>query len=243
MRRRPIVTFRPDLERFEEKRLLSAGRAAAHAAALRSGAAGEFARAAASHSAPLAPTGYIAYRITNPTGRPVHLVPPFLLVPVQAAKPVPGQIYNVTYVVIRNGTAHTFTAADNLRIRIPGNSGTKRPVRGNAFPVLTGNEVWKPKTWVVFYILGKTYYPLSPQVSAGFELQAGGRMSTMVPGPSGIIAHIPYDPATFAKVLTFNVAYGQGAQLGPGAAAGMGDTALNVLVNAKSQRMDYAGHF
>ena len=242
MPRRPIVKFRPDLERCEAKQLLSAGASAAHASAAASGAAGDVAGATPPHSAPLAKTGYLAYRITNPTGRPVHLVPPFQQVLVQKDQPVPGQVYNVLYVVVRNGTAHTFTASDGLTVRLPGFTGTQR-VTGNAFPVLTGNQVWKPKTWIVFYAMSKKYYPLSPQVAGGFQIQAGGRSSTLVPGPSGIITHIQYDPATFANTLNIRVAYGHGAQGGIGSAVGMPDTAVNVLVNAKTIRQDYAGHF
>ena len=97
--------------------------------------------------------------------------------------------------------------------------------------------MWKPKTWIVFYALSKKYYPLSPQVSAGFQLNTGGRSSTLVPGPSGIFLRLTYDPARFAKQLDWIVAYGQGAQLGAGAAVGLPDTAINVLVAAKTDRL------
>ena len=115
-------------------------------------------------------------------------------------------------IAVRNGTGKTFTAADGLTVRVPGFTGT-RHVPGNALPVLTGDEVWKPKTWIVFYILSKKYYPMSPQVAAGFQLQVGGRSSTLVPGPSAIFLRLKYDPATFASTLDWIVAYGQGAQL------------------------------
>ena len=96
---------------------------------------------------------------------------------------------------------------------------------------------------MVFYVLSKKYYPLSPQVSAGFQLEAGGRISTMVPGPSGIFLRLPYDPATFARTLDWIVAYGPGAEGGAGAKLGLPDTAINELVSAKTQRNDFAGHF
>jgi hypothetical protein len=70
-----------------------------------------------------------------------------------------------------------------------------------------------------------------------------GRSTTFVPGPSGIITHIKHDPASFANTLNIRVAYGQGAQGGVGPVFGMPDTAINVLVNAKSKRQDYGGHF
>ena len=255
MHRRPIIKFRPDLEPFEAKRLLSAGGLAAHAhaAAHADGTVAPAEHAAASPDSSLvgkehgsgggtAGAGYIAYRITNPTYRIVHLIPPFMNVPVQAAKPVPGKTYNVLFVVVKNGTGKTFTASDGLTVRVPGFTGTHR-VTGNAFPVLTGNETWAPNQWIVFYVLGKHYYPMSPQVAAGFQLQAGGRSSTMVPGPSGIFLRLKYNPATFDKTLDWIVAYSQGAQLGNGSKLGMPDTAVNVLVSAGSTRIDFAGHF
>ncbi len=137
-------------------------------------------------------------------------MPPFQQVLVQHTQPVPGQVYNVLYVAVKNGTAQTFTAADGFTVRLPGNSGGGRGV-SDAFPVLTGDQVWKPNTWMVFYVLTKKYYPLSPQVAAGFQLDAGGRISTMVPGPSGIFLRLTYNPATFAKTLDWIVAYGPGA--------------------------------
>ncbi len=169
-------------------------------------------------------------------------MPPFQHVLVQKIQPVPGRVYNVLFVAVQNNTGQTFTAANNFRVRLPGFTGTHR-VADNAFPVLTGNEVWKPKTWIVFYALSKKYYPLSPQVAAGFQLDAGGRSSTMVPGPSGIYLRITYDPARFPHQLDWMVAYGQGRQLGPGAALGLPDTAINSLVSAHTNRPDFAGHF
>ena len=159
------------------------------------------------------PTQFLAYRITNPTYRLVHLVPPFQQVLVQKVQPVPGQVYNVLFVAVQNKTAQTFTAANDFRVRLPGFTGTHRVV-DNAFPVLTGNQVWKPKTWIVFYALSKKYYPLSPQVAAGFQLNAGGRSSTLVPGPSGIFLRLTYDPATFARTARLD------RGLWPGCAAG-----------------------
>jgi hypothetical protein len=244
MRRRPIVKFRPDLERFEEKQLLSAGPSAARAAGLGSEAAGGIAGGAAvPQETPRAQTGYLVYRITNPSYPTiVRLIPPFQHVLVQKAQPVPGKVYNLLFVVVRNGTAKTFTASDGLTVRLPGFTGTQR-VTDKGFPLLTGNEVWKPGAWMVFYAIGKEYYPLSPQVAAGFQLQAGGRSSTIIPGPSGIFLRLKYNPATFDRTLDWIVAYGQGAQLGHGPPVGMPDTIINTLVSAKTQRMDYAGHF
>jgi hypothetical protein len=239
MRRRRTRLFCPDLERFEEKQLLSGGAAAvraaeAHPAANSGGATAD--------AVPSKPTGYIAYRTTQPTFRLVHLVPPFQQVLVQKIQPVPGRVYNILFVAVMNGTAQTFTAANDFRVRLPGFTGTKH-VADHGFPVLTGDQVWKPGHWIVFYVLSKKYYPLSPQVAAGFQLDAGGRSSTMVPGPSGIFLRLKYKPATFAKTLNWIVAYGQGAETGNGPPLDLGDTAINLLVSAKTHRMDFAGHF
>jgi hypothetical protein len=245
MNRRLAIRFRPDLEKCEEKRLLSAGGLAVHAstlAAAHSGAAPTTGHRAVGPGGGTAGAGYIAYRLTNPTYRIIHLIPPFQSVAVQNTPPVPGKTYNLLYMVVRNGTGKTFTASDGFTTRVPGFTGS-RHVSAKGIPVLTGNQTWAPNQWIVFYILSKKYYPLSPQDSAGFQLQAGGRSSTIIPGPSGIFLRLKYDPATFNKTLDWIVAYGQGAQLGPGAALGMPDTAINLLVSAGSQRFDYAGHF
>jgi hypothetical protein len=243
MRRRPIAKFRPDLERFEPKQLLSAGPAATHAARAHPAAtSGLAAGGATPQLAPSTQTGYLAYRITNPSGRPVNFFPPFLHVLVQRAQPVPGHVYNLLFIAVRNGTAKTFTASDGLTVRLPGFTGTHRVIN-KGFPVLTGNQVWKPGTWTIFYVLGKEYYPLSPQVAAGFQLQAGGRSSTIVPGPSGIFLRLTYNPATFDKTLDWIAVNGPGSQAGVGPPVGMPVTFLNVLVSAKTDRQDFAGHF
>ena len=237
--RRRTTSFHPDLERFEARQLLSSAAPAAHVAPLE-GSPAAHAQAPAARSQ--RPTQFLAYRITNPQVYPVNLIPPFQHVLVQRIQPVPGRVYNILYVAVKNGTNQTFTAANDFRVRLPGFTGTHR-VAGNAFPVLTGNQVWKPNTWIVFYVLSKKYYPMSPQVSAGFQLNTGGRSSTLVPGPSGIFLRLTYDPAKFARQLDWIVAYGQGAQLGAGSKLGLPDTAINILVAAQTHRQDFAGHF
>jgi hypothetical protein len=253
MRRRRNAAFHPDVERFEPRQLLSAGASAAHIVPQGGGAG-------AAVVPPLPPIGtrglgpngnpvdsslpnqFLAYRITNPQVHPVNLIPPFQHVLVQRIQPVPGRVYNLLFVVVKNGTGQTFTAANNFQVRLPGFTGTHRVV-DHAFPVLTGNQVWKPNTWIVFYAMSKKYYPLSPQVSAGFQLNTGGRSSTLVPGPSGIFLRLTYNPATFGRTLDWIVAFGQGAQLGAGPKLGLPDTAINILVSANTERQDFAGHF
>ena len=187
------------------------------------------------------PTHFLAYRITNPK-TPVNLNPPFQQVLVQHTQPVPGQVYNVLYIAVKNGTSQTFTASNGFTVRLPGTSGGHRVI-DDALPVLTGDQQWKPGQWMVFYVLSKQYYPLSPQVAAGFQLDAGGGISTMIPGPSGIFLRLTYDPATFASTLDWIVAHGPGAEGGAGAKLGLPDTAINELVAARTHRSDFAGHF
>ncbi len=230
MPRSRVTPLHPNVEALEARRLLG-GLSAAHPPAR--DVAGK----------PVAPpTRFLAYRITNPTGGPVNLVPPFQQVAVQRTLPVPGQVENVLYVALKNGTAQTFTAGNGFTIRLPGTSGGGR-IASPAFPVLTGSQQWKPGQWIVFYALTRKYYPLSPQVSAGFQLDAGGAISTMVPGPSGQFLRVTYRPDTFARTLDWIVAYGPGAEGGAGAKLGLPDTAINELVAARTHRIDFAGHF
>ncbi len=241
MRRRPIVRFRPDLEGFEEKQLLSASPLTTHVAGPKdsSSAAADTSGHQRRHGT--AGIGYLGYRVTQKQ----YLLTPALIshqVLVQKARPVPGKTYNILDIAVKNNTFQTFTASDNFTVRIPGFTGTKR-VQGNAFPILTGNETWKPEQVIVFYIMGNNYYPLSPQVAAGFQFDLGGRSTTLVPGPSAIALRIKYNPATFARTLDWIVSYGQGAQTGHGPAFGIPDTAINSIVRAGTTRIDYGGHF
>jgi hypothetical protein len=164
---------------------------------------------------------------------PVGLAPPFDQVLVQARQPIPGQVYNILYIAVRNATAQTFTARNDFTVRLPG---------GQFFPVLTGDKVWRPRQWIVFYILTKKYYPLA-QVPGGFEILAGGRLTTLVPGPSAIFLRLRYNPATFARTLNWIVAFGQGAQLGLGPPKGMPDTAINQMLAGRTRKIDFGGHF
>ena len=154
----------------------------------------------------------------------------------QSKQPVPGQVYNVLYVAVKNGTRQTFDSSSNFSVRLTNQS------KKTAFPILTGTEQWKPGQWTVFYVLTKKYYAVSP-VAGGFQLNLGGASSTLIPGPSGIFLRLKYNPATFARTLDWIVAYGQGAQGGEGAKLGMPDTAINEFVAARTHRIDFGGHF
>lgn len=206
MRRRPTVRFRPDLERFEERQLLHAGPIAG-------------ARLMASprphrHAPPL-----VLSRITQTSaGEAVHLAPPFQQVLVQARSPVPGRVYNVLSVAVRNHTSRTFTTQDHLAVRLSGQS--------YATPILTGTETWKPGQFIVFYVLTHQYYPAHPVVSGGFAFDLDGSRGVAIPGPSGIFLRLTYRPAKFAHTLDWIVAYGPGAEGGLGPRYGLPDTQI-----------------
>jgi hypothetical protein len=230
MRQRSTKRFRPGLEQFEEKQLLSAGSLTTHA--------GPQTKDLRRQPEPVGTFGYLAFRVTNtPWQTPYELVPPFQQVLVQSAQPVPGQVYNVNDVTVKNGTSQTFTASNGFTVRM-----TNQPRSFGGFPILTGNEQWKPGQILVFYVLTKKYYPVS-FVAGGFQLNLGGRSSTLVPGPSGIFLRLKYNPATFARTLNWIVAYGQGNQVGKGAKFGLPNTSINEITDARTRRMDFAGHF
>ena len=263
MRQHSIMRYRPGLEQFEAKQLLSAGSLTTHAVNTKDDSAGDSAlhpadtlRAhkvagdiATSHAgtqvhvdrrqtAPAAAPGFLAFRVTNtPFQTPYKLTPPFQQVLVQGRKPVPGQVYNVADVTVKNGTSQTFTASNDFTVRL-----TNQPRSFGGFPILTGNEQWKPGQILVFYVLTKKYYPVS-FVSGGFQFDLGGRSSTAIPGPSGIFLRLTYNPATFARALNWIVAFGQGNQTGQGAQLGLPNTSINQIVDARTQRSDFAGHF
>ncbi len=247
MHHRPIFRFSPCLDRLEEKQLPSATSFGLHAAmpAVRSRALADHpvdqsgTRDIASHDTrkpSSLPSSFLAFRITNPSGTPVNLIPPFNQVLVQNLQPVPGHVYNVLYVAVKNGTAQTFTASRGFEVRLNNQAPSL------TFPVLTGAQQWKPNQWIVFYVLTEKYYPVSP-VSGGFELILGGGRSTLVPGPSGIFLRLKYDPATFARTLDWIVAFGPGAESGKGPKYGLPDTAIYEIVAASTHRNDFGGHF
>jgi len=230
MRQRSTMRFRPGLEKFEEKQLLSAGSLTTHA--------GPQAKDLRRQPEPAGAFGYLAFRVTNtPWQTPYKLVPPFQQVLVQSGQPVPGQVYNVNDVTVKNGTSQTFTASNGFTVRM-----TNQPRSFGGFPILTGNEQWKPGQVIVLYVLTKKYYPVS-FVAGGFQLDLGGRSSTLVPGPAGIFLRLKYDPATFARTLNWIVAYGQGNQVGKGAQYGLPNTSINEITDARTRRIDFAGHF
>ena len=258
MHQRTITKYLPGLERLEEKQLLSAGPLTRPFTSLESGSRALEAHPADTSSAPGATgsvpsrdtgqeveapdtpakkptTGYLMYRITNPNRFNKGLNPPFSQVLVQSRQPVPGQVYNILFVVARNGTAKTFNASSGFYVKIP----QSRTV----FPILTGSEQWKPGQRFVFYILTKKYYPLPSEVHSGFEFDLAGARSVAIPGPSAIALRIKYNPATFSRTLDSIVVFGPGNQGGVGAKFGLPNTAINEFLFAQTHRNDFGGYF
>ncbi len=257
MHHRPIKKCLLDLERLEEKQLQSAGPSArplAHpgfgarvvaSAADTSGGAGAIGGIATGQTGQKVPapntaqkkptTGFLMYRITNTNRYNNSLTPPFAQVLVQSKQPVPGQVYNILFVVARNGTAQTFDASSGFQVRFPSSNYT--------VPILTGNEQWKPGQRIVFYVLTKLYYPLPSQQHSGFEFDLGGARSVAIPGPSAIALRITYDPATFSRTLNSIVAFGPGNQGGIGAKFGLPNTSINEFLFAQTNRNDFGGYF
>jgi hypothetical protein len=215
-RRRATREVRPGLERVEAKILFSGGAAAAkngHPQALIAKTGDEQATARATRVPPLQVT-----RITNPTPFNARLIPPFRQVNTQDRKPVPGQVYNVVFVSMRNSTHRRFTAADGFFVRVTGQTKAHR------YPILTGDQVWRPGQVIVVYFLTKRYYPLSPVTSAGFQFDLGGSAGTAIPGPSGFFQRIHYTNAkSFERILNWIVPFGPGAK---GHELGLPDTAI-----------------
>src|SRR4051812_16495402 len=110
MRQCPTSGFRPDLERLEAKQPLSVSPSTAPLAVLEAGSSAPQAQVAAGRHQRSTVTGVTMERITNPTPFNAQLKPPFDQVLVQARKPVPGQMYNVLFITVRNSTKRTFDA-------------------------------------------------------------------------------------------------------------------------------------
>jgi hypothetical protein len=264
MRKRPVTRTNPGIEPLEQKRLPSAGVSAAllaHAQALQAARnlGGNPARpvtpalvlARHAHQVRQAPPsanhhtvsaqlaisnhGYAMHRITNTNPFNSKMTPPFGHVNVQVRPPVPGQTYNVLYIVARNGTAQTFTAEDGFLVRFPGST--------HDIPVLTGNQTWKPDQWIIFYVLTKKYYPVPNVVSSGYYFNMDGIYSSAIPGPSGIFLRLRYNPATINRVLDRIVTTSQGPESGSGIKYGLPDTALYEVLSARTDRMDWGGYF
>ena len=154
---------------------------------------------APSNNKPL--TGYLAYRITQPNRFNNHITPPFGHVLVQPAQPVPGHVYNVLYITVRNGTTQTFNASSQFYVKFPG--------QPYSFPIMTGDQTWKPGQNYTFYVLTNKYYPMPNPATSGYVFSLGGAISVGIPGPSGIFLRMRYNPATIDRNLDAIVLKGQ----------------------------------
>lgn len=244
---RPIVRYSPRVEGLEPKRLpsglapadpaiqaLAARRAAARGGIERAGAPQDEAPRVEPQAAKPT-TGFLVYRITNPTRFNNVLKPPFDQVLVQRERPVPGQTYNILSIAVRNGTNRAFDVGDGLEVKFP--------QQAYDTPILTGDRRWEPGEWMVFYVMTKKYYPLPSQVTSGFEFNLGGARSVAVPGPSAIFQRIKYDPAKFPRQLDAITAFGVGAQGGRGVKYGLPVTNIYEFVSARTDRPDFGGYF
>ena len=222
MHGRATKKFRPGLERFEAKQLPSATALTPPSVNHPPGSANSIHRPSGPDSTQAGEL--ILSRITNPTPTNAQLIPPFSQVRVQTRTPLTGSTYNVLFVSVRNSTTRTFDASNGLQVKLSG--GTR------VVPVLTGGQQWKPGQVMVFYILSKEYYPLSPQVSAGFAFNLEGRRGVAIPGPSGIFLRVKYDPARFDRVLDHIVAFGPGSR---GHLLGLPDTSIWEILDRKAR--------
>lgn len=156
-------------------------------------------------------------RITNPTPINHVLVPPFQQIRVQTTPPITGQTYNIYFVSMRNSTRLTFDANSGFNVRFAGQN------KDHNYPILTGDQTWKPNEVKVFYVLTKQYYPPRPIVSNGFQFDLAGSRGIAIGGPSGIFLRIKYDPARFPRMLDWIVTRGPGAY---GHRTGIADTSI-----------------
>ncbi len=239
MHERRATKYRPDLERLEAKRPLSAGASSASLASVGGASApsgsADLGTVSTSSIAAKPEFGFLVYRITNPNPYNDKLAPPSMNVRVQTRQPIPGQTYNILFITVRNGTSKTFDAGSGFEVKFPGDK--------HVYPILTGDQQWKPGQVFVFYVLSKKYYPLPSQVHSGFEFSLEGARSVAIPGPSGIFLRVKYDPATFDRTLDQIVMTGPGAQGGKGFKYGLPVTSIYEFLPSTTNRKDFGGYF
>jgi hypothetical protein len=112
------------------------------------------------------------------------LIAPFGQVLADSTPPVPGMVYNVALVTVRNSTAQTFTAQSGFSVSVSGSS--------EAEPLPAGRAQWKPGQVLVFYSLNQDSFP----PSFTFNLQGKS-----LEEPANIFYGIQYNPNTFPGVL------------------------------------------
>jgi hypothetical protein len=113
------------------------------------------------------------------------LAPPYGLVMVESSALVPGAVYNMALVTVRNGTSQTLTAASGLSFQVTGTSAAE------SFPV--GSYQWEPGQLLILISLTEDTFP--PDFT--FDLQG-----TSVEAPANIYYGIQYDPVTLPSIVT-----------------------------------------
>jgi hypothetical protein len=112
------------------------------------------------------------------------LVPPFAQVQANAFAPVPGAVYNVFSLTVRNGTSRTFAAGSGFSVAVSGQGGAQ------AFP--QGNGTWQPGQVMVFYAFTNARFPTN------FTFNLNGSIQQV---PANLNLGIQYQPSSFPSVL------------------------------------------
>ena len=147
----------------------------------------------------------------------------------QSRQPVPGQVYNVLSLAMRNGTAQTFDAEQRSG-RTPIDQWFWVP---RWYPILTGTQQWKPGQFIVFYVLTKKYYPVNPEVSGGFTFNfAPGRVA--IPGTVRDFSQAQLSARQVRQDARLDRCLRAGAEGGKGPKLGLPDTAIWEFVSSKT---------
>jgi hypothetical protein len=113
------------------------------------------------------------------------LAPPFGLVMVESSALLPGAVYNMALVTVRNGTSRTLTAQSGLSYEVTGTSAAQ------PFPV--GTYRWEPGQLLILISLTEDTFP--PDFT--FNLQG-----TSVEAPANLYYGVQYDPITLPSIVT-----------------------------------------
>ena len=136
------------------------------------------------------------------------LTPPFGHVLVQTQQPVPGQVYNILYISVRNG--------DRADVRREQTASTVRlPDQTPAsYPILTGDQDWKPGRRIRLLRPDQEVLPAAIQIHSGFEFNLADARSVAIPGPVGDLPAAQVQPRDVrpGRSTTSSVGPGPGAQ-------------------------------
>jgi hypothetical protein len=189
--RRTTRDLRPTPERFEEKNLPGAGLMGAPGHAIQIAGLSRAVPRFSPHLPSRLPQ-FQTYTLGPDSGQ---LVPPFGQIRADLTPLVPGSVYNLTFLTVRNGTSQTFNAASGFTVQLPGQGGFQ--------PFLQGKSQWKPGGVIVFYVLSTSQFPGS------FSFKFNGPAQEK---PNNISYNIQYNPTTFPGTLNAIVAQSVGAR-------------------------------